>query len=74
MVREMKSFADWTQDIAESNNMEPEPDTTDHAAEGAGNLLIVWVTCPSCGFDFLSSEYANHVAAVHAGPLGRLRT
>lgn len=66
----MKSFADWTQEIAESNNMEPEaPDATDQAADGLGYACAHYgyVTCPHCGYDFVAQDYVFHVAEKHPG-------
>lgn len=50
----MKSFADWTQELAESNNHEPEPDRVtgwDYAAEGTDSYTVdcEGERCTKCG-------------------------
>lgn len=62
MVPKVKSFADWTQEIAESQNMEPEPDRTDSAADGAGyaSAHYGYVTCPHCGYDIQVDRFQEH--------------
>lgn len=63
----MKPFSDWTQEIAERNNMEPEPDPTDAAGDGMGYACehYGYVTCPHCGYDFVALDYSKHLAEKH---------
>ena len=64
----MKSFADWTQDIAASNQAKvEEPDETDRAADGLGyaSAHYGYVTCPHCGYDIVSDKYADHIIDKH---------
>lgn len=67
----MKSWGDWVQDIADRNRAEePQPpDETDVVAEGSGNLYIGWMSCPHCGYDVMSEQYADHVVANHPGKI-----
>lgn len=62
----MKSFADWTQDVAASNQ-EPPPDDTDTAGDGLGfaSAHYGYVTCPHCGYDFIAAEYPKHILDKH---------
>jgi len=64
----MKPFSDWTQEIAERNNMEPEPDPTDAAGDGMGYACehYGYVTCPHCGYDFVAHDYAQHLMDKHS--------
>lgn len=64
----MKPFSDWTQEIAERNNMEPEPDPTDAAGDGMGYACehYGYVTCPHCGYDVVALDYAEHLYQKHA--------
>lgn len=75
MVPKVKSFADWTQEIAESQNMEPEPDRTDSAADGAGyaSAHYGYVTCPTCGYDIAVGQYEDHVTNNHAAVIWQNR-
>lgn len=68
----MKPFSDWTQEIAERNNMEPEPDPTDAAGDGMGYACehYGYVTCPHCGYDVVALDYSQHLHEKHADVYG----
>lgn len=64
----MKSFADWTQELSESNQAKTlPPDETDHAGDGLGyaSAHYGYMTCPHCGYDFPAADYPTHVLEKH---------